>query len=574
MSDRHPPRRPSIQTRLRAWTGEYSSVALDEQLQKDAQTISTSITRRWAIIGAGLTLVLSLKWMGYTDVSGGIVGVVTFGAVGLNLAVLAIVRSELYGWWFVYCMAALDIAVVSTVVMLLGPGGLLAVFFVAILPYAFNESRTVGSVLALFASFAYIGAAALHGATIADPAYDLSTLPNTIYLDAIVFFIVATTLLSIPSALIARIRKSRTIMRLAEGGSLGVRAAAAQSDELGFLERSFNRMLDEIGGTISVVQHETDEVVILAEVLSQAATGVLQSSEAVAGTSMELAREMAEQRELADGGRADSTAAAEEAGGLRERANRVARDARRLEDAAERGRVSVERAGDALVAIGEEVRTTAESVGELSAMSERIGSFAETISRIARQTHVLALNAAIEAAHSEGSGEGFAAVADEVRALAGQAADSARDVAELIGDVQTRVDAVSRAMASGQERVKDVGNVAQDAQAALADLHRGVSEITETVEATAVVSRSQANRMASLSQKMADVAAISARSAREADGAAMAMAAQQSTIGDLKAVSGQLADLAERVRASIARFAVLHPDDGGSEYEPFTIRRD
>lgn len=567
MSDPEPPRRrPSVQTRLRAWTGDYSADGLNEQLQKDAQTISVSVTRRWAIIAAGLALVLGLKWVGHTDVSGAVVGTVTLGAVVLNLTVLAIVRSELYRWWFVYCMAGLDILVVSTVVMLLGPGGLLAVFFIAILPYAFSESRTVGSVLALFASFAYIGAAVLHGVTFADPAYDLSTLPNTIYIDAIVFFIVATTLLSIPSTLVARIRKSRTIMRLAEGGALGVRAAAAKSDELGFLERSFNRMLDEISSTISLVQRETDEVVILAEVLSQGATGVLQSSKTVAGTSADLAKEMAVQRELADDSRSDSTEAAEEASGLQERAERVALDARHLEDAAERGRASVERAGDALLAIGEEVRTTAESVAELSAMSQRIGSFAETISRIARQTHVLALNAAIEAAHSAGSGEGFAAVAHEVRALAGEAANSARDVADLIRDLQMRVDAVSRAMASGQERVKDVRDVARDAQVALAHLHRGVSQITETVEDTAAVSRSQANRMAGLAQKMTEVAAISARSAREADGAAMAMAAQQSTIGDLNAVSGQLADLAERVRASIARFAVVHPDDSGTDY--------
>jgi methyl-accepting chemotaxis protein len=73
--------------------------------------------------------------------------------------------------------------------------------------------------------------------------------------------------------------------------------------------------------------------------------------------------------------------------------------------------------------------------------------------------------------------------------------------------------------------------------------------------------------MAQLAQKMGEVAAISTRSAEGADQTAAAMAAQQSTIGDLNAISSQLADLAERVQASAARFsarpsgsAVVPPD--------------
>jgi methyl-accepting chemotaxis protein len=199
-------------------------------------------------------------------------------------------------------------------------------------------------------------------------------------------------------------------------------------------------------------------------------------------------------------------------------------------------------------------------------MSERVGSFARTISRIARQTHVLALNAAIEAAHNEEAGEGFATVAEEVRSLAAEASGSAREVTELIGDMLTRVEAVSRVMTSGEERARDVDAVADQAQVALNDLQRGISRIKDVVDATAEISETQAARMAGLAEKMANVASISSTSARQADGAASAMVTQQRTIGDLKAVSAQLAALAERVRASIARFSVTDPNDSGTEH--------
>ncbi len=115
--------------------------------------------------------------------------------------------------------------------------------------------------------------------------------------------------------------------------------------------------------------------------------------------------------------------------------------------------------------------------------------------------------------------------------------------------------------------MRDVDAVADQAQVALSDLQRGISRIKDLVDATAEISERQAGRMAEMADRMAHFARISSTSAKQADGAASAMATQQRTIGDLKAVSAQLAALAERVRASIARFSVTDPNDSGAEHD-------
>ncbi len=120
-------------------------------------------------------------------------------------------------------------------------------------------------------------------------------------------------------------------------------------------------------------------------------------------------------------------------------------------------------------------------------------------------------------------------------------------------------------MTSGEERVHDVGVVAHQAQGALDDLQLGISQIKELAEDSVLVSRAQAESMVGLAEKMTNMARISTASANEADGAAAAMATQQRTIGDLKAVSAQVAELAERIRASIAHFTV-RPYDPASEH--------
>src|SRR5581483_3052853 len=217
-----------------------------------------------------------------------------------------------------------------------------------------------------------------------------------------------------------------------------------------------------------------------------------------------------------------------------------------------RGRERVARASQTLLAVGDEVRTTAATVAGLSGMSERIGAFAQTISRIARQTHLLALNAAIEAARAEERGEGFAVVA------------------ELVSELRAGIEAAGRAMQSGEAQVRDIGAVAAEADGALQELHEGVALVGELVNATAQVSRAQAARLAQLARSLHDVAAISAASSERADGAAAAAQAQIAAMGDLTATSQQLAQLAERLRASIARFSVLRraPEGGAAPTLP------
>ncbi len=532
---------------MRGWISDDDG---PEQQMKDLASFQQGVRRRWWTIGVGSFVLLFGRAVDLVPVSPATTHLVIAGAVVANLLVALALRSGWYRWWEIYLFAGLDVLLAAALVALCGPGGLIAVFFIAVLPYAFDQGRGMGDLLVLSTSLAYPAAAAAHGWITGAVPVGRWSVPTGVYLETFVFIVVALALTRIPGALMQRIRVTRSIMALAERGDFSMRAPAVTHDELGLLEQSFNHMLEEIAATIAEVQREADEVAAFADVLADAAGRMLASSQAVAATAADLAREMGGQRDRADAGHRESTAAASEAESLRGRAAAVADDARRLVDAAERGRERVGRASETLVAIGEEVRATAATVGELSGISERIG-------RIARQTHLLALNAAIEAARAAEHGHGFAVVADQVRALAGEAARSAREVVDLIAEVRAGIDAVATAMAAGEEKVRNVGLVAGEAQTAFDDLHRGVTQVAQVIADTAAISRSEASRMATITQNMSEVASISTRSSTAADSAARAMAGQITAMGDLNDASRQLAQLAERLRASIGRFSLL-----------------
>ncbi|PYO68214.1 MAG: hypothetical protein DMD69_07155 [Gemmatimonadetes bacterium] len=549
--------RGSLASRVRGWKDDATGL---EQRLKDLETIARSLRRRWWLVGLGLPLGIIGWGFGAVRTRPGTMVLLGGGGLVLN-ALLGIINERgWYRWWLIYVLALLDVLLVGVLVVWFGHGGFVVAFLIAVLPYAFDQGHTVGNFLVLTAALAYLGASYLHGVLYGD-AGGLTAAG----LETVGFITVAWALKQIPATLIRRIREARDVMGEAERGQLAVRAPAEESDELGFLEKSFNRMLGEIGATISTVQREADEVAAFAEQLAASAEELHATSETVTHTAQQLARDLAKQRELAEAARGESAKAADQAESLRVRAELMQVDAARLVAAAQRGRERVARASQTLRAVGDEVRATASTVAGLSGMSERIGGFAQTIARIARQTHLLALNAAIEAARAEQHGEGFAVVADEVRSLAGEAGKSAREVAELVSELRAGIDAAARAMQSGEAKVRDIGAVAAEADSALQELHHGIELVGDLVNATAEVSRGQAQRLAELAQSLQQVAAISSGSSQSADGAAAATQAQITSMGDLTATSQQLAQLAERLRASIARFSVLRREQEGQE---------
>jgi methyl-accepting chemotaxis protein len=355
-------------------------------------------------------------------------------------------------------------------------------------------------------------------------------------------------------------------MEESEAGDLAVRAPGSAGDELGMLERSFNRMLEATAATIASVQREADEVAAYADSLAGSTDELRRTSATVGGSAARLAAQLREQRGIAASSGEHTERTSSEAAQLRARADEMAERARALHGSGEASRERIGKAGRTLVTIGDDVRKSAAAVAALAPVSERIGDLANTLSKLARQTNLLALNAAIEAARAGEHGSGFAVVALEVRKLAEASARAARDVGGAIEDVRIGVKAAVEAIRAGETRVTDVGGIAAEADQALSDVLGGIGGLASLLDALADTSQQQADAMTALLGAMDRTQHLAASSADSAAQAAGAVTEQHVSLQRIADTSKELSDVAERMRGAIVRFSVIGRQHDTAEY--------
>jgi methyl-accepting chemotaxis protein len=239
----------------------------------------------------------------------------------------------------------------------------------------------------------------------------------------------------------------------------------------------------------------------------------------------------------------------------------VAATAQDLAEASESARLAAERGAAAVRSTVEGIRQIADStvqaagrVGDLDALSQRIGAVVATIDTIAEQTNLLALNAAIEAARAGSHGLGFAVVAGEVRKLAERSKRETQQIGELIRNIQHETRETARLMLADAEAAQRERQQADQAGAALVEIITAVEAAARQVDAIAVSARSatqDTRALGDLMQPVLLVAESNAAATRQMTGQIESAAeAMSSAREDTEALSGT----AERLRNLISHF--------------------
>ncbi|QZA81522.1 methyl-accepting chemotaxis protein [Deefgea piscis] len=253
--------------------------------------------------------------------------------------------------------------------------------------------------------------------------------------------------------------------------------------ELQTMALAINRLLGSLSGTLSDLQHQSDQLKGSAQQLSSTSAQVKNSSERQSDQSTSMA------------------AALEEISTSISHIASLSGDAHQMSQqsgqAAKDGAQHIDKMVVDIGKIAESIRQAAGSAEELDSSSLRISSITMVIKDVADQTNLLALNAAIEAARAGEQGRGFAVVADEVRKLAEKTGQSAQEIASMINTIQHGAKNMAEQMRVSVQDVEAGMQVAHNAGQAMNHITGSANSVARVIEEVnvALAEQSSASQM-------------------------------------------------------------------------------
>lgn len=322
----------------------------------------------------------------------------------------------------------------------------------------------------------------------------------------------------------------------------------------GQLVTSVTAMVEALRSLTGAIQGAAGDAASMAQQIAASTQQMTASTEEVAGTTGDLTERASQQavivRAAADDAGRILQIAIELAAGAIQAADRnaaLARLARSHKDRLDTSTAELARLTD-------EVERGAAESEALAESSTEIEKFITQTKAIAKQTHMLALNASIEAARAGEEGKGFSVVAEEVRKLAGQAAQAATSTSQTVQEVLARV----RTARERLIRLGEGGMIARDAAHAAAEgLMHVAADADENDQWTRRISASAHDvrgLIEGIAGRMKEVSAGTEDYAAAAEQIAAAAQELNASTTEISTSAGHLARAADKLTGAVGGF--------------------
>lgn len=342
--------------------------------------------------------------------------------------------------------------------------------------------------------------------------------------------------------------------KISDGNLAVADITVKSSDELGQLANSFNKMKSNLRDIIQQFAHSAERMAASSEQLTSVADQSAQAGNQVAGATVNVAQGAAMQLITIN----DTVIAVQQ---MSESTRQIAVSAGTVADRSEQtsltasaGATVIEQVINQMAQIEQTVNAASEVVVKLGDRSREIGQIVATISAIAGQTNLLALNAAIEAARAGEQGRGFAVVAEEVRKLAEQSHEAAKQIAGLIGEIQGDTNQAVTAITSGTREAKSGAEIVDAAGKAFQDIAGLVSEVSSRVNDISVAIQQMAGGSEKIVASVEEINSFSKKVSDEAQTVSAATEEQSASIEEIAASSQTLSEMARDLQEAISKF--------------------
>lgn len=352
------------------------------------------------------------------------------------------------------------------------------------------------------------------------------------------------------------LRRLKDATAVLSEGDLTKRLDNFRQDEIGDLANNFQLMVDNLRNMVGSVREMTDNVSSSAEELSAGAEQTTKAIEHVTVAIQEVATGSEQQLQSVEGGMKTIDSMTRKVENISGHMFEVTKTMSQTTDAADHGIAAVASTEEKIRSVNQTVEELASVILSLNRRAEHIDGIVSVMAGISQQTNLLALNASIEAARAGEQGRGFSVVASEVRKLAEGSAQSANQIKELIGHIQTE-------MKQAVETMEDVKDKVTQGIEAVDTSGNSFKLISESVVGAAKVIQSASDAMhevtdeaSTVTQAIHHIRSLSQEAASSTETISAAAEEQLASVEEIASSSTDLSSLAEQLQQLVGRFKI------------------
>ncbi|MBP2645612.1 MAG: methyl-accepting chemotaxis protein [Firmicutes bacterium] len=329
-----------------------------------------------------------------------------------------------------------------------------------------------------------------------------------------------------------------------------------QRDEFGTIAQALDRLNKNMRNIVSNIMRSSEQVAASSEQLTSSAEQTAQAATQVAGVITVVAQGAQKQLKTVE----DTVSVVENMSNrlqeISTNAETVSDTSKQSAEAAQDGGTALKKAIGQMDHIKDTVTKSASLVRKLGEQSIQIGQIVDIISGIASQTNLLALNAAIEAARAGEQGRGFAVVAEEVRKLAEQSQEAAKQIATLIAEIQSDTDSAVIAMNEGTEEVQIGTEVVDNAGKSFEQIFNAIQTVSNQMIAISKAIKDMSGDSHQIVETIRKIDMISKDTSAQSQTVSAASEEQAATTEEIAATSTTLAKMAEELMTAVNGFKI------------------
>lgn len=345
---------------------------------------------------------------------------------------------------------------------------------------------------------------------------------------------------------------SRTIKE----GDLTEQVSVRSKDEFGRLGESFNAMREYLRSIILEVGNASDQVAASAEELTASAGQTSQATQHIAEMVEEVSAGSEQQVRSVD----DSSKVIKDlSSGIQQVAansQAVSLTASRTAHVATEGQQLLKTVIGQMNEIHSAVHGLSQAMERLTLSSGQIGSIVNVITEISSQTNLLSLNAAIEAARAGEQGRGFAVVANEVRSLAEQSSQSAKQIGELIQTIQNDTSQAFGLSASVTKEVQNGLQAVNTVELSFNQIQHAIIEVAEQIQNVSAAVQLMSSNSETIVHSMDAIVDVAGTAASMTQNMSAAAEEQLASMEQISASAQSLAKMAEGMQDLARKFKV------------------